>query len=81
MTYRLAKISSKRFFKNLKKGHEVRPIYESNKGDESNLSPELLAALDEFVYAWNHSEEYPHFTNADDVMRYLENDKIDRNFK
>ena len=35
MAYRLAKISSKRFFKNLKKGHKIRPIYEGKDNDSS----------------------------------------------
>ena len=34
MTYRLAKISSKRFFKNLKNGHKVRPVYEAIEEDD-----------------------------------------------
>ena len=73
MTYRLAKISSKRFFKNLKKGHKIRPIYENTNADDSDLPPHLSAALDELEYAWSHPEDYQWFTDTKEFLRYLEN--------
>ena len=55
MTYRLAKISSKRFFKNLKNGHKVRPIYESDdlgwNEDDKEWERELIASESKAEYA------------------------------
>ena len=63
------------------RNNEVRTLNTScpfcRGGGNIELSPHLLAALDEFVYAWDHPEEYQWFTDADEFMKYLTTGEIE----
>ena len=79
----LAKVSSRKASRKFLRHLKARKATLSHsctyfaEGKSSGISPHLAAALDEFVYAWHHSDEYPHFTDTDKFMRYLETGEYD----
>lgn len=75
MSKKVLKNSCKQFFKNMKNGHNIRPVHKNTGNNEitknTEYSQDFIDALKEARYVLDHPDEFEWFTDTKEFITWI----------